>query len=230
LRKLFAINSAGLFTSDVYTNVLLAWWDYMVSILKLEGDIVEDFTTWRDLYINSGIYQGIYSSLVCVVSKYPVKIHRNAGGRLHNPNGSAVEWEDGWECYYINGRNISKDVFETAKTLTKDQFIKETNSDFKGAWYEILGQKKMMDLLGATEVDKHDIVHANGDIETVTLFKTKERFEEIDNQPFAWIKMICPSTGTQYLQGVEPHHKSALEAIASLSPFSKEEYSFNFRS
>jgi len=87
-----------------------------------------------------------------------------------------------------------------------------------------------MDLLGAKEVDTRKIVHKNGDIETVTLLKTEDVFEEIDNQPFAWVKMVCPSTGTQYLQGVEPHHTDALTAIASLSMFKPEEYSFDMRS
>ena len=79
------------------------------------------------------------------------------------------------------------------------------------------------------DYDKRTIVHKNGDLEEVTLLKTKETFAEIDNQPFAWVKMICPSTGTTYLQGVEPHHKDAIEAIASLSMFSASEYSFDYR-
>jgi hypothetical protein len=166
----------------------------------------------------------------CIVSNMPSKILRNESNRLHNPSGPAIEFRDGYKQYFINGRAIPAEVFDKAKTLTKKQFLDESNSDFKGAWYEILGQKKMMDLLGAKEVDTKQIVHKNGDIETVTLLKTSDRFPEIDNQPFAWIKMVCPSTGTQYLQGVEPHHDCALEAIASLSPFKKEEYSFNFRS
>jgi hypothetical protein len=87
-----------------------------------------------------------------------------------------------------------------------------------------------MELLGAKEVDKQIIVHKNGDLETVTLLKTDDVFPEIDNQPFAWVKMVCRSTGTQYLHGVEPHHTCALEAIASLSMFKKEEYSFDMRS
>lgn len=88
----------------------------------------------------------------------------------------------------------------------------------------------MLELLGAKEIDTRQIIHKNGDIETVTLLKTTDTFEEIENQPFCWVKMVCPSTGTQYLQGVEPHHKDALSAIASLSPFKKEEYSFDMRS
>ena len=96
--------------------------------------------------------------------------------------------------------------------------------------YEVLGTEGIMTLLGAETVDAKEIHHANGDVETVELLKTKEVFTELENQPMAWVKMICPSTGTTYLQGVEPKYTDAVEAIASLSPFTKEEYSFNFRS
>jgi hypothetical protein len=181
-------------------------------------------------FLQCGVYEMIQLQGFCITSNMPSKICRNETGRLHNPTGPAIEFRDGFKLYFINGRSIPSEVFTQASTLTKKQFLKERNSDFKGAWYEILGQKKMMDLLGAREIDTQNIVHANGDIETITLLKTKEQFEEIGNQPFAWVKMICPSTGTQYLQGVEPHHNDALSAIASLSPFKKEEYSFNYRS
>ena len=168
----------------------------------------------------------------CIVSILPTRIIRNNSGRLHNPSGPAIEFADGYKQWYINGRSVDQEVFEKALSgkITKKMFLSESNSDVKGAIYEILGQKKMMNLLGAQEVDRREINHANGDVETVTLLKTKERFEEIGNQPFAWVKMICPSTGTQYLQGVEPHHTNALEAIASLSPFKSSEYSFHYRS
>lgn len=169
-----------------------------------------------------------YENIVFAIQP-PIRIERNESGRLHS-NKAAVEFKDGSCYYFVNGRNIPENTFKQASTLTKKQFISERNSDYKGAWYEILGQKKMMDLLGAKEVDEKQIVHRNGDIETVTLLKTLETFSEIGNNPFAWVKMVCPSTGTQYLQGVEPHHTDALEAIASLSPFKKEEYSFDLRS
>ncbi len=162
----------------------------------------------------------------------PISIVKNDASRLHNPKGMAVQFKDGSGYYFINGRSVPAWVFEKAETgdITKELFISEKNSDIKGAIYEVLGQVKMMELLGAEEIDKQSIVHMNGDIEVVTLLKTKDVFAEIDNQPFAWVKMICPSTGTQYLQGVEPHHTNALEAIASLSMFKAEEYRFDLRS
>ncbi len=180
----------------------------------------------------SGIYDMIQLNGFCIVSSLPTKIIRNSSNRLHNPAGPAIEFADGYKQYYINGRALPAWIWEKAAAgqITREMFLKEPNSEIKGGIYEVLGQKGMMELLGAEEVDSQIITHRNGDLETVTLLKTKERFKEIENQPFAWVKMVCPSTGTQYLQGVEPHHKKAVDAMASLSMFSVDEYSFDFRS
>ena len=37
-----------------------------------------------------------------------------------------------------------------------------------------------MELLGAIEIDSRTIIHKNGELEEVTLLKTKEKFKEID--------------------------------------------------
>jgi hypothetical protein len=217
---------------STYGNVTdygwVSFYDFFTQVGIVEN---KSFDNFKSLLL-SGIYDMIQLNGFCIVSGLPTKIIRNNQGRLHNPTGPAIEFKDGYKQYYINGRALPEWIWEKAAAgeITKKMFLDEKNSDIKGGVYEVLGQKKMMDILGAVEIDTRKITHANGDIETVTLLKTKETFEEINDQPFAWVKMICPSTGTQYLQGVEPHHTNALEAIASLSPFKASEYSFNYRS
>jgi ElaB/YqjD/DUF883 family membrane-anchored ribosome-binding protein len=206
----------------------VAFYDFFAQIGMAKNS---DFEHFKNLLL-SGIYDMIQLNGFCIVSNLPTKIVRNASGRLHNPSGPAIEFADGYKQYFINGRALPEWIWEksAAGEITKAMFLEEKNSDIKGGIYEVLGQKKMLELLGAVTIDEQVITHRNGDLETVTLLKTKERFKEIGNQPFAWVKMICPSTGTQYLQGVEPHHTSALEAIASLSRFNASEYSFDYRS
>jgi len=204
----------------------------MAKELRIEAEITPELEIFSSAYEKSNIYSAIFTEAICIVSKYPKRIYRNDALRFHNPIGPAVEWgyqSVPWDCYYINGRNLPKWIWDKKETITRDEFLKETNSDIKGGIYEVVGQRKMMELLGAKEVDKRTIVHANGDLEEVRLLKTSEKFAEIDNQPFAWVQMQCPSTGTTYLQGVEPHHKNALEAIASLSMFETKDYSFDYR-
>ena len=194
-------------------------------------DILDNFNFKQyKKILKSGVFNA-YEFDNCVFAiQPPIYVELNSQGRLHSTSTAAVKFRDGSSYYFINGRPIPKWVVENKDSITKDQFLNEKNLDIKGAIYEVLGSKGIMNLLGAEITDTNTIHHANGDIETVELLKTKETFPELGDDPMAWVKMTCPSTGTNYLVGVDPQYNDAIEAIASLSPFTKEEYSFNFRS
>ena len=203
----------------------VSFYDFFEKINLLDNF---NFKQYKKL-IRSNVFNAYeYENYVFAI-KPPVYIETNLAGRLHSTTQAAVQFRDGSEYYFINGRPIPAWIVNDKSSITKERFMKETDADIKGAIYESIGQQGMLDLLGAKVVDRREIVHANGDREVVELLKTDDLFKEIDNQPFAWVSMCCPSTGTHYLQGVEPHHTNAIEAIASLSPFNAKDYSFNFR-
>ena len=203
----------------------VSFYDFFEKINLLDNF---NFKQYKKL-IRSNVFNAYeYESYVFAIQP-PVYIETNLAGRLHSTTQAAVQFRDGSEYYFINGRSIPAWIVNDKSSITKERFMKETDADIKGAIYESIGQQGMLDLLGAKVVDRREIVHANGDREVVELLKTDDLFKEIDNQPFAWVSMCCPSTGTHYLQGVEPHHTNAIEAIASLSPFNAKDYSFNFR-
>ena len=203
----------------------VSFYDFFEKINLLDNF---NFKQYKKL-IRSNVFNAYeYENYVFVIQP-PVYIETSLAGRLHSTTQAAVQFRDGSEYYFINGRSIPAWIVNDKSSITKERFMKETDADIKGAIYESIGQQGMLDLLGAKVVDRREIVHANGDREVVELLKTDDLFKEIDNQPFAWVSMCCPSTGTHYLQGVEPHHTNAIEAIASLSPFNAKDYSFNFR-
>jgi hypothetical protein len=203
----------------------VSFYDFFEKINLLDNF---NFKQYKKL-IRSNVFNAYeYENYVFAIQP-PVYIETNLAGRLHSTTQAAVQFRDGSEYYFINGRSIPAWIVNDKSSITKKRFMKETDADIKGAIYESIGQQGMLDLLGAKVVDRREIVHANGDREVVELLKTDDLFKEIDNQPFAWVSMCCPSTGTHYLQGVEPHHTNAIEAIASLSPFNAKDYSFNFR-
>ena len=194
-------------------------------------NIVDDFNFKQyKKILKSGVFNAYEFENYVFAIQPPIYVERNSQGRLHSTSTAAVKFRDGSSYYFINGRQIPEWVVEKKDAITKDQFLQEKNLDIKGAIYEVLGSEGIINLLGAEITDTKTIHHANGDVETVELLKTKDTFPELDNKPMAWVKMTCPSTGTNYLVGVEPKYNDAIEAIASLSPFTKEEYSFNFRS
>jgi hypothetical protein len=192
--------------------------------------IIDDFNFKQyKKIIRSGVFEAYeYENCVFAIQP-PVYVERNGSGRLHSTTTAAVKFRDGSCYYFINGRSVPAWIVEEKEKITRDAFTGETNADVRGAMYEVLGQQGVMGLLGAETVDIQEIRHANGDVETVELLSTADIFPEIDNRPFKWVKVICPSTGTNYLLGVEPHHTDAREAVASLSPFNAKDYSFNYR-
>ena len=194
-------------------------------------NIVDDFNFKQyKKILKSGVFNAYEFENFVFAIQPPIYVERNSQGRLHSTSTAAVKFRDGSSYYFINGRPIPEWVVEKKDAITKDQFLQEKNSDIKGAIYEVLGSEGLINLLGAEITDTKTIHHDNGDVEIVELLKTKDTFPELDDDPLAWVKMTCPSTGTNYLIGVDPQYNDAIEAIASLSPFTKDEYSFNFRS
>ena len=91
-------------------------------------------------------------------------------------------------------------------------YIKEQNDEIRSGIYEVMGNERMMKLLSATEIDSVILTHGNGELETISLIKTKEKLNKVKNKQYAWIQRICPSTGTVYLTPTNPDVKTALDA------------------
>ena len=221
-------NEDYLFTSNIYSGTYGAWFKFIKDEFNIECEIGAELDLWNNLYQKSGVYSAIFSELLCVVSKYPMKVYRNANNDLHSTNECAVKWGYSTEmtkfdCHYVNGRNISSKLFNevVSGSITFSDFKKIENEDEKGVIMTIIkennGNEGLLKFLGAVEVDKKKIKHTESYSETIRLLKTKERYSFLqnskgeENQPYAWIEMICPSTGTTYLIDTCPSFTDALE-------------------
>lgn len=134
---------------------------------------------------------------------------------------------------------MPKEIF--SGKITKEHFIKEESEDIKAGIYEIIeskGEGSMLEFLGAKEIDKQTFIHANGDLEEMVLYKTKEKFKEEEDlngnspSPLAWLKMQCPSTGTRYLIPSDGSFTNCIDAAKFHRPneVPKEiEYTWNSR-
>jgi hypothetical protein len=195
-----------------------------------------------DLYA-SGIFSGVVFKDFWVLIRMPTKTQFEVNMdynwllerhfpvfNFHSTTGKALEFSDGHGYYCVEGRVVAPELFEPliAGQYTKEQFIAETNAETRAVVYSILGTEKLMNLLQASELDSHTFHHLNGDVEVVTLYKTAETFEELENQPLAWVRFVCPSTGHNYLIDVEPHHISAKLAALSTSPLFTSEADYRF--
>ena len=225
------------YTLNIYGNCYFGWYKFLQDEVVNDEEVADDLNAFNDAVLKSGIYSAICANSVCVVSKYPLHIYVDEQWALHNPEGVAVEWAASREfsefkCYYLHGREVEEEFFLKVLDggVTREEFIGESNEEKRAFMYEILGDEKVADLLGTYVVDEKHVKHGNGDDETIQLIKTRDSYEEIGNEPFAWVKYICPSTEQVFYIPCEPKHTDALEAAASQSPlFDVDEYRFDVR-
>lgn len=173
-------------------------------------------------FIDSNMFLTIEFESHIIICEKPLYVKKNDNG-MHCLTGPAITWEDGYSQYYINGRNMPEWIFSKYKdgTLTKMDFINEENEDIKAGIYEIIetgGEGSMLTFLGAVEVDKKSIIHTNGEVEELILYKTTEEFEMEEDlngkspAALAWLRMTCPSTGQNYLIPSDSSFDDAKEA------------------
>lgn len=239
--KGFSYYTMYLFTMNIYSNYYYQWYKFIKDEFKISLVTENEFEVCFKLQRESGIYCAIFLEDYCIISKYPKIVHRDTNNNLHSIVGQAVEWESrdeesAFNCYYIHGRLIQKDIFLKAlnEEVTKEIWLKEKNEETKSAWYEILGPK-LLNILDAKIVDSTYHTHLNNEIEELTLFKTQEILPEI-GEKLAWVKFVCPSTGTSYLISVNPIHERIMDAVLDTCPFFGQEiqciadYKFTARS
>ena len=54
----------------------------------------------------------------CIITERPISIHRDDNNRLHNPDGLAIEYPDGFGVYALHGVTVDKKYIENFESLT----------------------------------------------------------------------------------------------------------------
>lgn len=193
----------------------VSFYDYFTRIGIINDD---DFNRYKTL-IESNVFEAFEFENVVFAVQPPLEMIKNENNQLHNTKGHALSFKDGSEFYFINGRSINSDLINIG--FTKEQFLTETNEDVRGAMFEIIesnGEGSMMTFLNAYEYATEKINHVNGEVETLTLYRTHETFNELTDLdgntdvPLCWLRLECPSTGQNYLISTDPTFKTPSEA------------------
>jgi hypothetical protein len=210
-----------LFISSEYARVYLMWYRFLYKEFNIPFSKADDLEWFYNHINQASISRCYYTDKVCLVLRMPSRIIRNEIG-FHSAEEPAIQFVGGYGVYYLNGRRIPNWVFEKYenKTLNVNDLIKEKNEDIKAGIITLVkereGNEGLMKFLNATIVDEQEVNHANGYSETLRLWKTKKKFKFLvdkdgnENQPYAWIEMICPSTGQTYLIDTCPSFKDAV--------------------
>ncbi len=208
---------------------------------------------YKDKELENQIFYGIAFEKVMVVCEYPDIVFNNAG-RLHNVWGPAIIFKseglvEDIKIYAINGREMPSYLYE--KPFTFEEFLKCQDEEIRAAMWEIVvGRNEVESFFPLEEVDrttvKHEVAMYDGagqfvgtkeQEEELVLYHTthciKGTVDPVSNRrdgKIAFIKFVCPSTGTQYLIYTSPSYTTAIEAAKAARPFDMgDEYKWNQR-
>ena len=217
---------------NICSEEYYTWYEFIRKEFNLPLTVNEDFQECFRLQSESGVYSAVFSESVCVVSKYPLGIYQEPSRfRLNNVEKSAIIWSNSFapfDCYYVNGLNISKELFEklSKKEVSFEDWMKEPNEEIKSAilsfYQQKFGDEFLFQFLSKnlkeidTFVDKKEAKYLKGttkgmNVGVYTLFKGN-----LNDGNIAYIRCYCPSTDRMFFLGVNPDNNNAKDAIASL--------------
>ena len=169
--------------------------------LELTKDIKERAEAYRKV-CESVNYIWCNSHFVMVCAR-PKAIHRNARGQLHNENGKAIEYPDGWGLYALNGVRFPEDLFKkiTSKRMTFEAVMGIVDVDQRTQALKFVDFKKFAQHAKAEVIDTYTKMKFDGTPITYTLYNFPKG--EIFQTDEHIVHFNCPSTGNEYMHGVE---------------------------
>lgn len=154
---------------------------------------LEHITTLEYLFEHSSLI--IPLNGVCIVALKPVKAPHWGRGegeweyRLHNPDGPALEWPDGYEVYFLQGIHVPKWVVD--RTNPEKVFTELKNAEQRRVAIYHFGVGALRDYF------KKEVLDGELDDEYCLMALY---FEGVKVGP--WLQMKCPSTGRVYIEAV----------------------------
>lgn len=120
------------------------------------------------------------------VSNRPTVLMRDEEGRLHNENGPAVAYADGYSFCAFHGTRIPAKWVENRKTIHPSEILKAENVEQRAAGAALIGWDRMLDSLPHKIVDS-SVEPQIGDLIEVSLPGLPE--------PELFLKFVCPRNG-----------------------------------
>jgi len=129
---------------------------------------------------------------LCIVCNIPSKIVKDQNYRLHNENGTAVEWRDGYKVHALHGICLEETLYNK---IVNKQFNLQEILSLENIEHRMLALK--YDPEKITITPQASLINSN---KGTDLFLVKEIF----TQDAYFIKYKDPSTDRVYISGVDP--------------------------
>ena len=164
---------------------------YCRDVLGIKYD--DKYSRILDLYAEIAKSCGWWYPYECavVICEKPIECHMKSG-LLHNDNGMAIRYNDGFGSWNLNGVMVSRELVESkAEDLDPKILFKEKNAEVRREIVRKIGIDRIVYKLGAISLDK------DGDYELLNI-------NIGDSRKRPYLKMKNPSIHTWHLEGVPP--------------------------
>jgi hypothetical protein len=161
------------------------------------GIVKKDLFDQYEQFLNSGIWDTVLFRGVAIGCRRPQKVCRDDQHRLHNDQGPAIRWRDGFELFYLDGIHLTsvqhKDI--SSKTMSFKEIMAIENADVRAVALKYNPEAILS--TGAELIDKSERGNELFLIEKTELNKFLEEPE------IYFLRMKCP-TGRVFVEGVDP--------------------------
>lgn len=181
----------------------LAFYEYFHDVCELVEETKELHGLWI-LAKNAGWmlpYVGI-----CFVSERHDQLHFDENDRLHNEASASIHYPDGFGTFHWHGVRVTEQLILQPETLTKTDFVGETNAEVRRAMIERT-EGGILSLLDMKLID------ANDDPEIGSLYE----FEFVEGSLIKVMKLKDSSTDKEYWIYPKPEVKTIEEAHSSIA-------------
>jgi len=147
-----------------------------------------------------------------IITKRPVKLNMikksNNIKVMHNYNGKAVEFADGYGVYMINGVQIPKDLTYLVDMPAEEIDIKTVldikNTEIRTEFLKKVGIEKAFDSLSKTKLDEKEMEIGG----TYELFSV-----QLGEVTRIYLRGECPSNQEPFFEGCHPDCKTVEQAL-----------------
>ena len=171
--------------------------------LELPGDLSERGRVYADT-AKSACWWWPHAKFI-VVSDRPKTILRDDQGRLHSPQGKAIEFRDGWGVSLWHGTTIPDEWTADVNFLTPKMALETSNVEQRRCAVEIIGWEKILATL------PHKVIDKDKDPMIGTLLEVN--LPDAPNSRF--LRVVC-GTARDFVLPVPQECKTALAAQAAM--------------
>jgi len=193
-----SINFIWPYIDGQFSSYYFAFYDYMQEVLNIE--LIENYEDYKKIQ-KFGLF---YSLDDVTVFGFHSKEINVAFGVLHADGKPAILYPDGFSVWCLHGVHVTKQIAETpADKLPVKLVIDEENAEVRKEIIRKIGIERVLAELDAKERDKDDVY------ELLEL-----DLQDVNNQPYVYLKMFNPSTSEIHFERVRPNCTSIPEALA----------------